>query len=183
MANETITRRPKAKIMVKLYRDSKAFSCNEFNFDRTLGNYYVRHHLDELYGEVDCPDDIFYRHHGNQPLIFFTLGFTNDVLGWNGLLHFSAPFSESVREFVQKRASVIDVVVAYHDPFTDRYHFIVDTHTEDLSLDNFRLKRKQVVKGLNKHISGLTGHLYNFYVRALPTDCYDILNRDALFNH
>jgi len=176
-----MTRRPLKRIMAKLYRESKAFPCNEFSFNLTADNYHVQHHFEELNGDVEVTEEIFYQHHGNQPLIFFTMGLFNGRSGWNGLLHYTAPDSKEIREYVSRRAEVIDVVVAYADPFTNLYHVIVDTHADDLSEENFYKIRKQVFKGLSKNIDELKPCHFNFYVRALPIECYDILDRDALF--
>lgn len=167
--------------MMKIYRDGKAFPCCEADFERCIHCHYVIHHLDELLGIADCTPEVFYRHHGNQPLIYPTMMLTDSVAHWNGLLHFTTPESDETPDFIHEHADELNVVLAFDDPYTRRFHFIIDTHADDLSTDNFYLVRKQVCRVLRENVADLLPHHYNFYVRALPERYYEILDRDALF--
>lgn len=175
------TRRPLANICVKLYRDTKSQPCDEFQFDLTVSNYHVLHHLDELLQIADVDDKTFYEHHGNQPLLFPTMRYDDDHhTHWNGLLHISTDDVDAARKFVREQDE-FHIVMAYYDPYTDKYHIVITTGAEDTSDESFRATRKKYIPLLHEYIKVFKMHYYNFYVRALPLDHYKVLDRDILF--
>lgn len=174
-------RRNMKRMMMKVFRDTSAFPCNEFDFERCVSCHQVQHHLDELLGIADSNEAQFYKHHGNQPIIFPTMNLQDGHGIWNGLLHYTSDDIYATRAFIKQLAGEMDVVIAYEDPYTNLYHFIIDTHEQDLSDENFRRVRKLHNWKLHDKVCNLRPHHYNFYVRALPLDHYEILDRNALF--
>lgn len=174
------THRPLANICVKLYRDTKTHPCNEFQFDLTVNNYHVLHHLDELLQIADVSDQEFYEHHGNQPVLFLGLRFEDRQARWNGNLHLSTDDIDAARKLVMENKD-LHIVVAYLDPYTCQYHIVFATDADDKSEESFREMRRKYVKELREYIKKFRIHFYNFYVRALPLDHYEVLDRDTLF--
>lgn len=175
--------RTKSSFLVKPCFEGRPYPCYQSGFrDTTTESVRVIRLEDMRLGIEDHTEEEFYDLKGKQPVFFLMETLSPEgTYQWNGHILFSHVNKEVSRRLVEQHQKEWNIVLSFSDPDTDRYFFVVDTQSEELTEEAFLKARKEWAERLNKTMSHVTQHNMNFYVRALTPEYYDIVDLDALF--
>ena len=175
----------KANIIVRPTVDDRPGSCFEPNFDRTLDSYRVRLQEDRRQGLVECSHNQFDMAQKLVPVFYlqekYRDPFRHDTYQWNGKLLYSMPDADHVRDVLAEIGDELPISLAFEEADTHFYFILIETYSEDLSVDNFLRQQKIWDVLLKEHFCNTRHYSLGYYVRALPEQYYDIIDRDALF--
>ena len=175
-----------AKFLVKPMYEGNSMPCNEFHFDLTRNeSIRVQKLEDARLGIIDLTDEEYYLLRGRQPLFYFQERFASDRPGyeWNGLLLFSVKKNiEDARKVAHSVKDELNIVLAFTDPESDRYFFLIDTKTDggtEQEHDQWAIDICDTQ--VSRYFHKARYHKMTAYTNALLPEYYDILDREALF--
>lgn len=176
--------------LLKATISAKSRMCSCYDFDKAMESYRVNLLEDYRYGIEDMTAEELFKLMGNQPILFLQEAKVSQdeslsdgsIFKWNGKLLFSVMGKEDARKVALAHKADLHIVLAFDDPDADRYFILIDTGTDGGSKEDF-LQWQQNLKEmiLSRYFHHPSGKTLDFYVRALTSPHYDIIDRDALF--
>lgn len=186
--------------LLKATISAKSRMCSNFDFDKATDCYRVNLLENYRYGIEDMSAEEHFKLVGNQPILFLQEAkktwspllkakVSNDealsdgsIFKWNGKLLYCINGKEDARKVALAHKADLHIVLAFDDPDADRYFILIDTGTDGGSKEDF-LQWQQNLKDmiLSRYFHNPSGRSLDFYIRALTSPHYDIIDRDALF--
>lgn len=166
--------------------EGNSMPCNEFHFDLTCNESIRVHKLEDArLGISELTDEEYYLLRGRQPIFYFQERFASDRPGyeWNGLLLFSVKkHAEDARKVAHSVKEELNIVLAFTDPESERYFFLIDTKTDGGTEQEHDQWASDIFDTqVSRYFHKARFHKMTTYTNALLPEYYDILNREALF--